>query len=161
MGFSIGSNKRKTDSCRFWEKVANGPNGCWNWTGGRQPNGYAQFNFGGTGVLVHRYAYKELIGPLVDGLTIDHLCRNRICVNPAHLEQVTYRENIFRGSNAAVMNSKKAVCQSGHELHGGNLYIHTDRGGGSHRYCRQCNKERMRKWRRKKRSIDITPQDDE
>src|SRR6266496_2265386 len=88
---------------RFWAKVdrSGGSRACWLWTGKTGRDGYGRIGLGGRGALVrvraHRFAYELLIGPIPDGLQIDHLCRVRHCVNPAHLEPVTQRENILRG----------------------------------------------------------------
>lgn len=84
---------------RFWEKVEKrGPDECWEW-GGTVADGYGRFREGGFGsspVRAHRVAYKLLVGPIPEGLVLDHLCENRGCVNPAHLEPVTNRENLRR-----------------------------------------------------------------
>ncbi len=82
---------------RFWSYVdKDGPGGCWLWTGGVERNGYARFRHNGSRTGVHRYSYELLVGPIPDGLTIDHLCGVRTCVNPTHLEAVTSRENTRR-----------------------------------------------------------------
>lgn len=85
---------------RFWEKVdRRGPADCWLWTATRTAkDGHGRFYpITGKGVLAHRFAYELLVGPIPDGLVIDHLCRVRLCVNPAHLEPVTAEENTRRG----------------------------------------------------------------
>lgn len=73
-----------------------GAKGCWVWTGSRNRNGYGQMFFDGRSRLAHRVAYAAYIGPIPDGLSIDHLCRTKCCVNPEHLEAVTASENVRR-----------------------------------------------------------------
>lgn len=87
------------DSARFWAKVdKRGPDDCWLWLANKTaPNGHGRFSTGGSMVMAHRFAYELLVGPIPDGLVIDHLCRVRLCVNPKHLEPVTAVENIKRG----------------------------------------------------------------
>ena len=83
---------------RFWRKV-NKTDRCWLWTGALTGKGYGSFGQTppGGSVLAHRFAYIREFGAIPDGLVIDHLCRERRCVNPAHLEAVTNRENVVRG----------------------------------------------------------------
>ena len=85
--------------------------------------------------LAHRMIYELLVGPIPDGLEIDHLCRNRGCVNPGHMEPVTHRENLMRGDTVAAANPAKTHCIRGHPYDDENTYRY-----GSHRYCRACNK---------------------
>ena len=116
---------------RFWSKVrADGQ--CLVWTASLKGDGYGQFWFGTTVTRAHRWAYEYLMGPVPDGLEIDHLCRNRACVNVAHLEAVTHRENVLRGRSA---KSEKTHCPSGHPYSGANLYREP---GTSKRRCREC-----------------------
>lgn len=84
---------------RFWRRVQEQEGGCWLWVG-TVDRGYGLLSVDGKTVRAHRYSYETLVGPIPDGLQIDHLCRNRGCVNPAHLEPVTQVENIRRGDAA-------------------------------------------------------------
>lgn len=90
--------------------------GCWNWRRYVLPNGYGKVAVGSKGVhkLAHRAAYECFVGPIPPGLQIDHLCRNRRCVNPAHLEAVTARENTLRSNATSAINARKTHCLRGH-----------------------------------------------
>lgn len=88
----------KLTAQRFWAKVRKaGPNDCWPWAGGCQSRGYGSFGWDGQTHLAHRLAYEAAHGPIPDGLTIDHRCRNKLCQNPAHMEPVTASVNARRG----------------------------------------------------------------
>lgn len=100
---------------RFWNKVEKSDY-CWNWKASTFRNGYAQFHPDKNSVLAHRFAYELVIGKIPQGMTIDHLCRNRSCVNPAHMEIVTRRENILRGEAPAAIHARKTHCPKGHAL---------------------------------------------
>lgn len=88
--------------------------GCWLWTGSLFGSGYALTRFGGGKIRVHRLAYEQAVGPIPVGLVIDHLCRVRACVNPAHMEPVTVRENTMRGNSPTVLLSRSGRCKQGH-----------------------------------------------
>lgn len=82
---------------RIWSKVEPADDGCWNFTGGRNAEGYGRIALGDSIGYAHRIAYEAFAGPIPAGHDIDHLCRNPRCCNPAHLEAVTRRENLLRG----------------------------------------------------------------
>ena len=120
-------------SWRFWDKVAVMPDGCWDWTAYRNRDGYGQFAGEGNS-LAHRVSYAGLVAPIPNGLQIDHLCRNRSCVNPSHLEVVTLQENTRRG----LKEELKTHCPQGHPYEGDNLYLHSKTGW---RQCHTCRRE--------------------
>jgi hypothetical protein len=108
---------------------------CWTWTGNRCRKGYGRIKIGGNQKQAHRVAYEFFVGPIPCGLTIDHLCRNRGCVRPNHLEPVTGRENTLRGVAPSAMNAVKTHCVNGHPFDEANTYWW---GGGAWRSCRAC-----------------------
>lgn len=142
--FVKGHNRRRDVVERFWAKVDK-TEGCWNWTGVLL-RGYGQFAYRRRMVLAHRFAYELLVGPIPDGLVIDHLCRNPRCVNPAHLEPVTPRENVLRGVGPSAVHAVKTHCIHGHPFDEANTYIRT-RNGTKIRDCRACNRERQARLR--------------
>ena len=128
---------------RFWAKVDfNGPNwqstNCWRWTASLR-HGYGQVSWRRVPTPAHRVAYQLLVGPIPEGLYIDHLCRNPSCVNPAHMEPVSHRENILRGSNPAAQNARKTHCIRGHPFNEINT-AYEKKG----RRCRTCRRRQQR-----------------
>ena len=125
---------------RFFSKVEiRESSECWWWTAASNNEGYGLF-WACRQVRAHRWAYERWIGPIQDGLQIDHLCRNTLCVRPSHLEAVTGRVNTLRGVGPTAQNARKTKCPQEHPLAGGNLY--TDRDGW--RRCRLCHNERSK-----------------
>jgi len=126
---------------RFWEKVAQDDE-CWRWTGAIGSHGYGNFWDSERYVRAHRWAYTSLRGEIPDELMIDHLCRNRWCVNPWHLEPVTCSvnlERIPRDVRDAAFRPER--CKSGHLLDEANTYVQKKTG---YRYCRTCQAARRR-----------------
>jgi hypothetical protein len=125
--------------CRFMEKVTFAQDGCWLWTGSLKGDGYGSFNDQSTNIhSAHRWAFAHIgvYRPLVDGLTLDHLCRVRACVNPDHLQQVTHAENVRRSIGMNLRTHCEKAC---HEFTPENTGW---QAGGTKRFCRQCKRER-------------------
>ena len=135
----IGVYPRKPIKERFWAKVDSADD-CWIWTAETSRGGYGRFAAGsrsdGTrrSVQAHRYAYELLVGPIPEGLELDHLCRVRNCVNPAHLEPVTTKVNVLRGIGLAARNAGKTHCPQGHPYDEANTYYYST----GKRACRAC-----------------------
>lgn len=126
---------------RFWAKVRKGAE-CWEWVGAHTSRGYGNFWSGSRYVAAHIFAYSLLVGSVPRGLDLDHLCRNRSCVNPEHLEPVTRRENTLRGETPAARNARKTHCLRGHVFDEANTY-RSKRGRGC-RACRNASSRRLR-----------------
>lgn len=126
---------------RFWEKVAKTET-CWLWTGTVKSNSYGCFWHKGKNRHAHRWAYELLVGKIPPKMQIDHLCRNRACVNPKHMEVVTNRENGLRGESPAGKNARKTHCVNGHEFTEENTY--SQKPGW--RECRICRKVKKDAW---------------
>lgn len=120
---------------RFWQKVVKSE-GCWEWTGAHDGGGYGHIKVDGKMLKAHRISYEWARGEIPPSLDIDHLCRNRSCVNPAHMEPVPRRENTRRGEGATAQHGRKTHCKRGHEFTPENTYRY--RTG---RICRTCRRE--------------------
>ena len=131
-----GIYPRKPVEQRFWEKVdKDGPNGCWIWNAWKNDRGYGSFSpTHREKIRAHRWAYEDVNGPIPEGYQLDHICRNRICVNPAHLEVVTPQQNTLRGQSFAAVNARKTHCPQGHTYDLFNTYVDLD----GRRRCRAC-----------------------
>ena len=124
---------------RFWAKVEITPS-CWLWTGAINSHGYGNIGLGGVnGGTASAYcvAYQLLVGPIPEGMELDHLCRNTRCVNPDHLEPVTHRENLLRGRTVAGVNSRKTHCVHGHKY-----TLENTRLIPKGKRCRECDRLR-------------------
>jgi len=136
----------------WWKHVEFAEDGCWNWQGAltspTQSRGYGQLTdpLSQRLVVAHRYVYEFCVGPIPEGLEIDHLCRNPRCVNPDHLEPVTHSENCLRSPvGMAATRRARALCPQGHPYTGDNLYVYPD----GTRCCRTCRRAHQAAWRRK------------
>jgi hypothetical protein len=142
-----------SDLLRFITKLdTTSPDQCWNWTATTDSHGYGNFRLSRSNVPSHRFAFVAFKGPIAEGLQLDHLCRNRACCNPLHLEPVTHRINTLRGNAPAAINAAKSACKHGHEFTSRN----TIRRKGGGRRCREC--ERGRAIRRRSTEGGQTPQ---
>lgn len=138
---------------RIMGRIIQSADGCWLWTGA--------LNWGGYGAVVrgtrpnqrrwmaHRFVYEIFVGPIPEGLDIDHLCRVRHCVNPDHLEPVTRRENLLRGQTVTAMRAAQTHCVNGHEFTTQNTYRYSD----GTRKCRACRASQMRAYHARRRGV--------
>lgn len=130
----------------FWARVDK-TGDCWLWTGRLTSHRYGSVGSKGS---AHRIAYELTVGPIPEGLTIDHLCRVRHCVNPAHLEPVTMTENVRRGESFSAVNARKTHCPRGHAYDEKNTY----RLPSGSRWCRECKRAEGRQYQAARRTLE-------
>ena len=129
----------------FWGRVKKTET-CWLWQGPLH-NGYGSVRFRGRSMGIHRAAYEFLVGPVPPPMQIDHICRVRNCVNPAHMEMVTGKVNTLRGTAFSAINAVKTHCPRGHAYDRRNTYL--DAVG--QRHCRACGQAAARRYRAERR----------
>ena len=133
---------------KLFDRLLITPDGCIEWTGALTKKGYGKYTFhiGGKSITqrVHRLVFSLFNGPIPDGLCIDHLCRNRKCANPSHLEAVTNKENSHRGVGFG-SRTHQTHCVHGHEFTPQNTYVRRE----GTRNCKTCQRASERKWREK------------
>jgi hypothetical protein len=128
------------EECRFWKRVWPSVGGCWDWKGARTSAGYGQLQTrSGIPAYTHRMSYEMFRGPIPAGLHIDHLCRNRACCNPCHLEAVEPRVNLLRGKGMSARHAVATHCQRGHLKSPDNIYTNP-KGARECRACRRINR---------------------
>jgi len=127
---------------RLWGRIEK-TEGCWLWKGSTMTSGYGQIRWGGKVRPVHRVVWELLRGSVPAEKQLDHLCRNHICANPAHLECVSQKENVLRGVGPSAMNARKTHCPKGHPYAPENIQNRKD----GQRRCKQCHRERCRQYR--------------
>ena len=133
---------------RFWAKVEVSDSTCWEWTAGKS-RGYGGFWVGEHVVRAHRFLWEQINGVVPEGLELDHLCRNRRCVNPSHLEIVTHLENVKRGMTGQYQVSR-THCPQGQPYDKENTY---SRPNGTNRECRTCTRQRNREYKARQKLV--------
>lgn len=136
-----GELAKLTTVDRFWAQVDKSSGACWVWTGPRNGK-YGRLGSDNRHLYAHRYSYELAVGEIPDQMTIDHLCRNTLCVRPDHLEVVTLAENIRRAVRVRPRKPPKTVCPHGHSK---------ELSAGGRWWCRECNRVRSRDRQRVRR----------
>jgi hypothetical protein len=133
------ANKKNTIEDALWNRITV-TGFCWLYEGWLDGHGYGYTRYEGKSRRAHKLAYEELVGPVPDGLVLDHLCRVRNCVNPDHVQPVTHRINLMRGFTPARANTEKTHCVNGHEFTPENTNF-----DGIQRYCRACSRDKQKR----------------
>jgi len=149
-----------TTLARFWNKVnKNGPipdyspnlGPCWIWMAAHDGNGYGQFSLWPLpNIRAHRFSYQVIVGPVPDGLQLDHMCRVHRCVNPSHLHPVTKRDNVLLGQGVSAQNARKTHCVNGHPFDSSNT-AYIKEGNWTRRRCITCRRKHGREATRRYR----------
>jgi|SRR5579863_5247114 len=129
---------------RLMHRVTFDPSGCWLSGHSRTSWGYVQFMADHKHTTAHRFAYELFNGPIPEGMQVDHLCRVRHCVNPAHLEAVSKKENILRGESYCAQAARKTHCPKGHPYSEENTHVWNNK-----RFCRECSRASSRRYQAK------------
>lgn len=145
MVMSLGIRKRKKlpPEVRFFKYVVRREDGCWEWTGGKSRTGYGHFYCGPSGpyqparrAMAHRWSYEHHVGPIPDGFETHHLCGNRRCVNPAHVQPMPYSEHCRQPGHCGVMRAHITHCPKGHEYTAENTRVKK-----GCRNCKACDRD--------------------
>jgi hypothetical protein len=141
----LRERRKRPDPARYLAARSKAPNanGCIEWKG-RTQFGYGRAQYAGRQVQAHILAWEIHKGPVPEGLDLDHLCRNRRCLNPLHLEPVTLVENVMRGESPPAKNARKLQCDRGHDFDEKNTAVRPN----GHRHCRTCRNLAARNYRR-------------
>jgi len=151
MGSHITRNNDQVREVLKKRSVKDKNSNCWNWLGSRSANKYGCIHFRGRTQKTHRVSYILFVGEIPKDLTIDHICRNTLCINPAHLRPMSLIDNIMAGNGICVKNKNKTHCVNGHDITNG--YVWKRKIGNPVRVCRKCLNIRQNAWRAKKRSL--------
>ena len=144
------SHPLPTNEERFFKKVKKTAY-CWEWLGCKNGTGYGWFGMNKEIMGAHRASYELFVGKIPKGMTIDHKCRNRSCVNPKHLRVMSFKENNAIGNSPSAINARKTHCKRGHEFTKENTYINQK----GERHCRTCFNMLMRNYRKKLKLAQI------
>lgn len=144
LSVDLPEDVRRDLRIRIFSRIITDGRGCWNWVGSIKPGGYGNITYKKVVYNAHRISFAVFSGTIPAGLTIDHLCKNRRCLNPQHMEIVTAGENALRGGSSPAMNAKKRVCKRGHEL----VSLSDKRKGHSSakRHCPICERMDALSW---------------
>ena len=138
-----------------FDSKVNKTGACWLWIGEITDAGYGMATISGKRFRAHRISYELTKGEIPPGLQIDHLCRNRACINPDHLEAVSRRENILRGEGVTAQNLRRKTCIKGHPLRGMNLYLFLNKKTNAYgRHCKRCRANAQMRYARRHGMVD-------